>query len=321
MPGPTPAASGNAQQPGLGDLAVITCHFNWGGFSRPSQNLHRFIRYMKSLGVPVFGVEAILPGQTAHTSNMSGWKQITADPDTQIMFQKERLLNLAEKMVPARFVKIAWLDADVMFSNIRWADETSALLDHMPFVQPFELAVWTEFDGREIMRKPSTLRMKGGMPLHSHPGFAMAARRSLWTECGGLFDKLIVGNGDTGIATAILNTDLPATQTYSPELMAEYMRWRSLVSMKAGGNYGWTRGNIYHEWHGTLANRKYAERNTVLQKVVPLHHLWTAANGLLTWKENAPKEVVEYVRGYFMDRQEDGAPHHHPHPTCPVETT
>lgn len=288
-----------------GDLAVITCHFNWQGFTRPRQNLMRFIRQMRSSGVPVFGVEAVLPNQKPATSNIAGWRQVQAN-ENQMLFQKECMLNMAEKLVPEHFQKIAWLDADIMFSNQNWCSETSLLLDHFSFVQPFEQAVWTDMDGAELFRKPSTMRMRGGLPMHSHPGFAMSARRALWRELDGLFEHLIVGNGDVGIATAILDMELPPTQTYSDELLRHYQAWRSKVTAfakRSGASF--TRGVIWHEWHGSLSNRRYVERNKSLLNMRP-DYVVRGKNGLLEWSNKAPEGLKNYVSEYFSLRDEDG---------------
>lgn len=303
-PVPTPTAEDNMQ--GGGDFAVITCHFNWCDFTRPKQNLHRFLRNMRAMGVPVFGIEATMPGQEPQTAKMRGWTQIEADPSNQMMFQKERMLNMVEKLVPHQFTKLGWVDADLGFTNPNWANDTSILLDHFPFVQPFEMAVWTNIDGRDLFRKPSTLRMKGGLPSDSHPGFAMAARRSMWLEQGGLYENLIVGNGDMGIAAAILGQAVPPTQKYSSELQAHYKPWWEGISKKCGGRYAFTRGTIWHEWHGSMMDRKYLERNMILQRMDPYNHLTIGPNGLLSWTPQAPEDVVNYVRDYFLNRAEDG---------------
>ena len=73
-------------------LAIITCHYNWFGFERPRQNLRRFLEV--TTGLPVYGVEAQLPGHPLQTSGLPGWQQIIADND-QVMMQKECLLNIA----------------------------------------------------------------------------------------------------------------------------------------------------------------------------------------------------------------------------------
>lgn len=54
-----------------------------------------------------------------------------------ILWQKERLLNLALAHLPAVARKVAWLDADLLFEDPSWACETSRRLDTFPVVQPF----------------------------------------------------------------------------------------------------------------------------------------------------------------------------------------
>src|SRR5580698_4618293 len=104
-------------------LALITCHFNFVGYNRPRQNLHRFMLQMRSFGYPLYGVEAYLPEQEPFTRGWKGWKQIKIGND-QILFQKEALLNVAETLVPAEYDKIAWVDADIWFENLKWFEMT-----------------------------------------------------------------------------------------------------------------------------------------------------------------------------------------------------
>ena len=58
-----------------------------------------------------------------------------------VMWQKERLLNLTIDRMPDRYTKIVWVDADVLFTNPRWIVETSERLDEVAVVQPFSHAV------------------------------------------------------------------------------------------------------------------------------------------------------------------------------------
>ena len=58
-----------------------------------------------------------------------------------VMWQKERLLNLTIDRVPDRYTKIVWVDADVLFTNPRWIVEASERLDDFPVIQPFSHAV------------------------------------------------------------------------------------------------------------------------------------------------------------------------------------
>jgi hypothetical protein len=45
-----------------------------------------------------------------------------------VLWQKERLLNLAIKSVPLYVKNIAWLDCDVIFDRSDWADRANAQL-------------------------------------------------------------------------------------------------------------------------------------------------------------------------------------------------
>ncbi len=70
-----------------------------------------------------------------------------------VMWQKERLLNIAAPTLPASCTKIAWLDNDVLFENPNWVQETSDALETSFVVQPFDWAVRlpqgvSKFDGR-----------------------------------------------------------------------------------------------------------------------------------------------------------------------------
>ena len=42
-----------------------------------------------------------------------------------VMWQKERLLNIAIEQLPADCTKVAWLDNDLIFDDPRWLERTS----------------------------------------------------------------------------------------------------------------------------------------------------------------------------------------------------
>ena len=124
-----------------------------------------------------------------------------------VMWQKERLLNVAIENVPLEFTKIAWLDCDLLFANENWAGETSRLLDRYPVVQPFETVVrlprgviriqadgerWTSF-AAAYAKHPHAL-LTGDFVEHGHTGFAWAARREILASHG-LYDGCVAGSG------------------------------------------------------------------------------------------------------------------------------
>lgn len=294
-------------QPQRTDVAVITCHFNWGGFQRPVQNLHRFLRYMASQGIAVYGVEAQLNEGAFVTRTYPNWKQVVASKD-QRMFQKEALLNAAEKLVPKGYTKIAWLDGDLLFGNQSWIESTSHLLEDVAVLQPFGQAWWTKKDGTiELGRPPATL--VGLSHGAGHPGFAWAARRTLFTEQGGLYYKTPVGSGDTIFTSAVIN------QTYDPSgrlfeigsNLAEFEAWKKgLLKWMGGKKAGFIPGEVYHDWHGERTNRQYTSRRDLIEGFDCATHLRLASNGLIEWTEKAPQSMKDGVAAYFINRKEDG---------------
>ncbi|HET9413019.1 MAG TPA: hypothetical protein VFO74_02715, partial [Pseudolabrys sp.] len=52
-----------------------------------------------------------------------------------LLWQKERLLNLALKAVPSNATKIAWFDCDVILKRSDWADEAKSQLKEFRVIQ------------------------------------------------------------------------------------------------------------------------------------------------------------------------------------------
>ena len=64
-----------------------------------------------------------------------------------VLWQKERLLNLAVKSVPPDVKNVVWIDCDVVFERQDWMDEAERLLDTFNVVQPFSEVVDLKPDG------------------------------------------------------------------------------------------------------------------------------------------------------------------------------
>ena len=293
-------------------LAVVTCFFNWAGFSRKTANLRRFLLQMQAQGVPVFGVEAVLPGQAASTQGFDGWERVPAN-ERNIMFQKEALLNRAVSLVPDSFDKIAWLDADVWFENSGWYECTEMLLNNYPVVQLYDSAKWLNQNGSielqtDSIAKWNTHGRKGPVSA-AHTGFAWAARRDLWRHYGGLFANCITGSGDVYASIAFCGIDPeqhPLLATDRQRLNADFKRWAWKIKEWTGGKIGYVPGTIYHEWHGTRRDRNYVKRHAVCSQIAKGDVLLNE-HGIFEWAETAKTETIAAVKSYFIERREDGS--------------
>lgn len=290
-------------------VCAITCHFNWCDYQRPKANLRRFQRQMVRDGVPLYGVEAHLKHQEPVTKGWPGWRQICV-PRHAVMFQKEALLNAAEKDVPDSYNKIAWVDADVEFENANWMQDTSAKLEEYEVVQPFAEAVWTGPGGEEIRRIPSCgALMQDGDGFVGHPGFAFAARRELWSEHGGLFPWAVTGRGDSIAAAAFLGAKLSPLQLNSlGDTLASHLEWKlwtESISLWTRGKVSHVAGRIFHNYHGSLQDRKYTERHDFVSGLEIPRDLYLTDAGHVQWTDEADPVVMAGVAQYFKDRNED----------------
>lgn len=120
------------------DLCIITTYFNSHGYQTKLTNYERFIDPIRSSGLKSVVVECAFGDAPFQLTPSPGTIQVRAK---DVLWQKERLLNVAVAHVPAACTKVAWLDCDIIFRNPEWAVETSDLLERARVVQPFTTAV------------------------------------------------------------------------------------------------------------------------------------------------------------------------------------
>lgn len=294
-------------------LAVITCHFNWANFDMPVRNLHRFMRQMDRYNVPVYGVELFLKNHPCEMAGRKGWRCIEVT-ENAILWQKEALLNMAEKMVPKEFDVVAAIDADVEFTNPNWERDTLRAMRFHPVVQLFGTAKWTDRRGRIIRTRDAVT--KAGLDMDkwtTHPGFAWAFTREFWRQMGGWYDAAPMGAGDTLLCVALQKKPLPEKwieNTYSylgPLNHAHFDEWKAKVQKAMLGHaYGYVPGDLIHEWHGDLKNRNYHRRHEFIEGYNIRRHVKKSKAGFLEWSFWTPPKLRRDMVNYFALRDEDG---------------
>ena len=133
-----------------------------------------------------------------------------------VLWQKERLLNLALRALPAHVEAVAWLDCDVVFLREDWPEALLQRLQDFEMVQPFrrfhyqnrgecledfpisldgafESAAFRFTQGRFPQEAYQTVGLS--RKLRYMPGAAWAARREL-LEAHGFYDTAVLGGGD-----------------------------------------------------------------------------------------------------------------------------
>ena len=286
------------------NLAIVTCHFNPGGFRQPRRNYLRFLRQMESEGAPVYVAELAYDDDDWVLPEAPSVLRLRTD-HRNLMWHKENLLNLVEKIVPAEFNAIAWVDADIWFERLDWYDAIRKALESHCVVQLFDTVVATGEDGRAASAMEGAAARRELAPGTS-PGYAWAAQRTLWIEGGGLHDHAIIGGGDAVNASAWMPCD------------GESFRWLNYPNLETslepqrrwfkenGGSYGHVPGTIWHEWHGHFRNRSYVTRHKLVSRLDLGKDVVAREDGLHEFAEDVPQRIRAAFATYFASRREDG---------------
>jgi len=301
------------------DLGIVTSYFNPCGFRVRAANFEKFVAPIRRAGIPLVIVEACFEPEGATLDPRHESLKVRA---RDVMWQKERLLDLGTGWLPAHCTKVAWVDADVLFENEAWAVATSQQLETSVVVQPFAEAVRLsrgaerprsgddtfESFGAVYTHRPEALRL-GKFEQHGHTGFAWAARRDVLARRG-YYDACIAGSGDHMMAHAF------AADWESPCIsrivgrggrhLAHFRRWCRQVHEDVGGQLSYVPGRILHLWHGTMENRRYSDRNRELRELEfdPKGDIRISETGCWEWASDKP-ELHAWAKRYFVERRED----------------
>ena len=201
-------------------LWAITCYFNPVGYHRRVQNYHTF---RSRLGVPLVTVELSFDGNfQLGRGDADVLVQLSG---RDVLWQKERLLNVALRAIPDDGKYVAWLDCDVVFATDDWAERASRALDRYYLVHLYDERHNLPPDGlpdqldsinavlptRSAVHKMVTGEaspedfFQAGSPLalRSTCGLAWASHRDLLADHR-LYDACILGSGDRAILNAAL---------------------------------------------------------------------------------------------------------------------
>jgi len=281
----------------VGDICVVTTHFNFANFKAPVRNLFRFVAQCKKDKIPCYGIELYL--NEPETKNLDNWIQIKGT-NKNICFQKEALLSILIKKLPAHFTKVVVVDHDIFFERANWLEATSEALNTNDVVQPYSVAVWNGPDGKELFKKQSFFKSKE----LGHPGFAIAAKRKVFTELG-FYPFCILGGGDIIFAASVSGR----IEIVRKKLSTFYSshNFTSWINKAKQFKYLCTYidGFIYHEYHGSIKDRRYIQRNDIV-KSIPFESL-SIENGLVSINGSTNK-----ILNYFISRNEDSAYLHNP---------
>jgi hypothetical protein len=304
----------------MNELWAITSYFNPSNYHTKAQNYRLFAEGIARIGVPLLTIECAFGDQPF---TLAATRTICQVRTRDVLWLKERLLNLAVKRLPVECTKVAWLDSDLIFENSEWPRRTLEVLDDVPVVQPFSQVVrlppgHREYDGEgeqwesfcaQSSRNPALVRA-GNFHYHGHTGFAWAVRREI-LERHGLYDTCMTGSGDHLMAHAFCGDwesgcIAKMLGSHGP-YRDHFTSWARAVFEEVQGKIAFVEGRLLHLWHGDLETRRYHENNLAFRRFEfdPRRDLRLAPNGCWEWQPDR-QELRQWAKDFFPARCEDG---------------
>ncbi|MDP6575962.1 MAG: hypothetical protein QF755_05760 [Candidatus Peribacteraceae bacterium] len=294
-----------------GKLAIVTTYFNYAGYNALFNNFKIFAEEIRSQELDLWTVEIAFGNDEFDLEKDDRILQIRT-PD--VMWQKERALNLLIKTLPKEYDKIAWLDADILFENRKWAKEANKLLENHKIIQCFSKAHLYKEGNAKLTKNAHVGYVSQKInPVQKsmatmHPGYAWAGRRN-FVERHMLYDRHVLGANDFLMALAFIGNfkHKYITESINESMRNDFRRWANNVSDDIQKNVGYLDGAIRHLWHGKIKNRQYVKRDSYLldYDFDPEKDIRIGSSGLFEWSSSKP-DMHQAVQQYFVDRNDDG---------------
>jgi len=243
--------------------------------------------------------------------------------NTDEVWLKEPMQNVALSRLPHNWKYVATVDADIQFLHPFWVDEAKNTLQHHPVIQLFETAtnlgptgaamdIYKSFGYQHVHNAiPASIESPNldyyGKSNFPHPGYAHAYTREAVNGLGGFIDGAILGSADFHQMMGLIGR---ASESYHGGVTQEYkdmvLEWQERAMKHIRGNIGYIDGGIVHHFHGNFKNRKYRERWQILveNKYNPLKDIKKNFYGMpqLT---HVGERLRKDMQQYFRERSED----------------
>jgi len=323
-------SNGSSRDSAAERLWAITSYFNPFGYK---SRLANFRTFQSRLSVPLIAVELSYDNRFELTAGDAD--VLVSLRSRDVIWQKERLLNVALQHVPDRCEAVAWLDCDIIFQNKDWARESLAAIEDHPMLQPFtELIDIPSGTPPPDGASPSPAKAAGHRvltlsskvvrgtwtpedlvvePRLSHTnagalrGLAWVARKEVLLQHG-IYDASILGSGDRLMANAALgHPKLILDFIDANEREVEhFLKWAGPFHDTVQGRLGCVDGTLLHLNHGDVDLRNYTAWHRGLRRYDfdPFQDITHDDNGCWRWNSDK-KDLHGYIQEFLKSKRED----------------
>jgi hypothetical protein len=308
----------------------ITTFFNPSGYRTKLDNYRKFRAGSRKQGLPLLAVELAFGDSPFVLEEGADAEIVVQKRSTSVLWQKERLLNVAVARLPADCRHVCWADADVLFERDDWIEASVAVLKDSAVMQPFQYAIRLprgatpkDYPSSRIgfwIRRGTGVKtysvswcsdLTARRPTHKGTtGYAWCAHKSLLDKHK-FYDRCILGGGDREFARAVsFGSEIIADKhfrNHQQRIRQDVGRWREAIAREPRFRLGYLPGALHHLWHGDPAQRNYIDRHSILEEHDFDPTTDIALDDAECWKWSTDKKrLMEAVEAYFESRKEDG---------------
>ena len=311
-------------------LYIIVPYFNFINYKSGIENLEIFIKNCSTYnGVQMVLVEGVYNNEQLPDYSSKIFKHIKL-PIKHILWVKENLINIGFKSLPTNWKYGGWVDRDIAFCNLNWAQDSIEKLKECDVIQPWKEFLYLDkkfnYNTVDVIQSPSphltsysfgfmkeslrdgTMTEEDRKKYFGHPGQAWCVTRDFYEKIGGMYEYCIVGGGD-GVFWSCLRQDK----------IEDLKQWYWTLNFRFGGDsiieyhkkfnttkIGFIDGLILHYYHGSVERKNYNYRYNLLEtyNFEPLKDLTKDKNGVICFKQKN-SALEKDISEYFLTRKED----------------
>ena len=295
-------------------LYIITTYFNPSKSQRRSQ-LHKEFhqRLQDNNNIVLVTVECAFNNDPFEMTSKNKEPLEIQISSNSVIWIKENLINIAiKKLFKNRTFQeqckyVAWVDADIEFMDVDWFEKVKLSLTQYSIVQMFKSALYLDFDQNVMEIHTSfgyyyvTKELKLQKGEYPHPGYAWCTTKSNLMKLGEIYDKGILGSGDTHMSFALVGNYEKGFLNcfkYEQNFKKCVGLWQKKAVEVFQMNLGYVDMTIQHFWHGNRENRQQIYRWQLLQdfKFNPMKDLVKKKDGhyeIIKSKKDLEKRLFE----------------------------
>lgn len=254
--------------------AILTSYYNYNRDQKKRDLLKKFIQFISD----TTNVKDLYLCQLSDNSTYENIEipnhHVLRNMDR--LWHKESAINYLLKLLPKTYDNVVVCDADIILSDKQWIKKTEQLLSSNLLVQPFEYVKYLGPNENLIDNfYPGLVKhLETNNNIdYGNPGICLAYKRDYLDNVGGLFDKCILGGGDTiNVLAFFLKHNFIKYSIFDRvfsdqkyELMNYLDRCEKLIN-STNTNVAYIEDCVaIHGFHGAIKNRQYDTRYDLLR--------------------------------------------------------